>query len=240
MLVKYVARMTAAAMGMTATFLPKPLYGEAGSGMHFHQQLWQGERNVCYDAAGYGSSSATARSLHRGAAGARRGGHGVHKPVHQLVPAPGARLRGAGERRLLARQPQRRRPHPDLREPAGQRAVRVPARPTRRPTRTSRWPRSCWPGSTACAGAPTRRRSASGPWTATWRPFRTSGALAHQGAPHVARRGARCPGARSRLPAAGDVFGAELIGRWIRKKREEEREVATRPHPYEVELYYGM
>ena len=61
MLVKYVTRMTAAGLGMTATFMPKPLFGEAGSGMHFHQQLWHGERNVCYDAAGYGCSSETAR-----------------------------------------------------------------------------------------------------------------------------------------------------------------------------------
>jgi len=31
LLAKYVARMTAREMGMTATFMPKPLFGEAGS-----------------------------------------------------------------------------------------------------------------------------------------------------------------------------------------------------------------
>jgi glutamine synthetase len=36
----------------SATFMPKPLYGEAGSGMHFHQMLRRKGRNVFYDAEG--------------------------------------------------------------------------------------------------------------------------------------------------------------------------------------------
>jgi glutamine synthetase len=73
MLVKYVTRMTATAMGMTATFMPKPLYGEAGSGMHFHQQLWKNGINLFFDSKGHGSTSELARSyiagllLHGGA-----------------------------------------------------------------------------------------------------------------------------------------------------------------------------
>lgn len=43
---KYVTRMAALEMGLTATFMPKPLYGEAGSGMHFHQRLRLEGRNV--------------------------------------------------------------------------------------------------------------------------------------------------------------------------------------------------
>jgi len=42
MKIKYATKMVAAASGLSATFLPKPLYGEAGSGMHFHQQLLKG------------------------------------------------------------------------------------------------------------------------------------------------------------------------------------------------------
>ena len=30
------------------------------------------------------------------------------------------------------------------------------------------------------------------------------------------------------------------IERWTKKKRAEEREVRNRPHPYEIELYYGL
>src|SRR5256885_2612609 len=36
--------------GYYATFMPKPLFGENGSGMHTHQSLFQGERNAFYDA----------------------------------------------------------------------------------------------------------------------------------------------------------------------------------------------
>ena len=39
---------------------------------------------------------------------------------------------------------------------------------------------------------------------------------------------------------AGDVFSGDLIERWIAKKREDEREVTGRPHPYEIELYYDL
>ena len=35
--------------GLYATFMPKPLYGQNGSGMHTHQSLFQGARNAFYD-----------------------------------------------------------------------------------------------------------------------------------------------------------------------------------------------
>ena len=57
MIIKYVTKMTAHSHGQTATFMPKPLYGEAGSGMHFHQHLFKGKKNVFYDAKGYGCLS---------------------------------------------------------------------------------------------------------------------------------------------------------------------------------------
>jgi glutamine synthetase len=57
MLIKYVTKMTAHLHGQTATFMPKPLFGEAGSGMHFHQHLFKKNGNVFYDAQGYGCLS---------------------------------------------------------------------------------------------------------------------------------------------------------------------------------------
>jgi glutamine synthetase len=38
----------------------------------------------------------------------------------------------------------------------------------------------------------------------------------------------------------GDVFNADLIERWIKQKRWEDRQVRNRPHPYEIELYYDL
>jgi glutamine synthetase len=60
MIIKYVSKMTAQAHGKTVTFMPKPLYGEAGSGMHFHQHLFKGGTNVFYDPSGYGCLSQVA------------------------------------------------------------------------------------------------------------------------------------------------------------------------------------
>lgn len=59
-MIKYVTKMVAYRHGQTATYMPKPLYGEAGSGMHFHQQLFKESKNVFYDEKGYGHLSQTA------------------------------------------------------------------------------------------------------------------------------------------------------------------------------------
>ncbi len=56
-LIKYVTKMVAHGNDKTATFMPKPLFGEAGSGMHFHQQLFKEGNNVFYDPHGYGCLS---------------------------------------------------------------------------------------------------------------------------------------------------------------------------------------
>ncbi len=61
MLYKYVIKNVAYQRGYTVTFMPKPLFGDNGSGMHVHQSLWMGDSNLFYDANGYGLISETAR-----------------------------------------------------------------------------------------------------------------------------------------------------------------------------------
>jgi glutamine synthetase len=53
-LYKYVVKNVARQAGKSATFMPKPLFQENGSGMHVHQSLWKGGENVMYDFQGYG------------------------------------------------------------------------------------------------------------------------------------------------------------------------------------------
>jgi glutamine synthetase len=61
MLFKYVIRNTAWEGGKTATFMPKPLFGDNGSGMHVHQSLWTNGVPLFYDERGYGGLSDLAR-----------------------------------------------------------------------------------------------------------------------------------------------------------------------------------
>lgn len=60
MIYKYLVKNVARQNGLTATFMPKPLFGDNGSGMHVHISLWNGATNIFYDAAGYGGLSDTA------------------------------------------------------------------------------------------------------------------------------------------------------------------------------------
>ncbi len=54
---KYVARNLAKKYGMVACFLPKPIYGDNGSGMHTHQSVFKREKNLFYDPKGYAEMS---------------------------------------------------------------------------------------------------------------------------------------------------------------------------------------
>ncbi|PMC75361.1 MULTISPECIES: type I glutamate--ammonia ligase [unclassified Brachybacterium] len=58
---KYIVKNTVWEAGKTATFMPKPLFGDNGSGMHTHQSLWKDGEPLFYDERGYGGLSDIAR-----------------------------------------------------------------------------------------------------------------------------------------------------------------------------------
>src|SRR6266496_5309422 len=61
MLYKYIIKNVARAHGKTATFMPKPLFGDNGSGMHCHQSLWKDGAPLFYDEVGYAGLSDVGR-----------------------------------------------------------------------------------------------------------------------------------------------------------------------------------
>ena len=58
---KYVIKNVAREYGKTATFMPKPLFGDNGSGMHVHQSLWKGGKTLMADPKGYAGLSQLAK-----------------------------------------------------------------------------------------------------------------------------------------------------------------------------------
>jgi glutamine synthetase len=57
MLYKYVVKNVARAHGLTATFMPKPIFQDNGSGMHVHSSLWKDGEPLFYSELGYAGLS---------------------------------------------------------------------------------------------------------------------------------------------------------------------------------------
>ena len=239
MIVKYVAKMVARARGLTVTFMPKPLYGEAGSGMHFHQHLFKEGRNLFYDPAGYG--------LHSKDGLAYIAGLLTHGPAllaitnpstnsyRRLVPgfeAPVNAFFSLGNRSAAVRIP-RYATQPD--------AVRIEFRP---PDATCNvylaLAAQLMAGLDGIKQQLDPTAAGFGPidadifaWSdaqrATIKPLPTSLAESL----HALEND-------HDFMLAGEVFTPDLIERWVRARAEEDRAVRTRPHPYELKLYYDV
>ncbi len=239
LLVKYVTRLTAREMGLTATFMPKPLYGEAGSGMHFHQLLTRRGTNLCYDAKGYGTISKLARSyiagllLHGGAVMAFT--NPSTNSYRRLVPgyeAPVSAIFSLANRSAAIRIPKYAN---------HEGSARFEFRP---PDAT------CNPylavAAQLMAGIDGIRRELD-PTALGFGPFDEDVFR------WPAEKRAQIKSLPTSLDAAmdaleadhaflleGNVFSNDLVERWVEKKRGEDREVRNRPHPYEIELYYDL
>jgi glutamine synthetase len=84
--VKYVAR----TFGLTASFMPKPIFGQNGSGMHTHQSLFRGKENAFWDESAEFELSSTALHYIGGLLRHARGFTAITNPLvnsyKRLVP----------------------------------------------------------------------------------------------------------------------------------------------------------
>jgi glutamine synthetase len=236
MLFKYLVKNTAWQHGKTATFMPKPLFGDNGSGMHAHQSLWKDGAPLFHDEAGYGGLSDTARHY--------IGGLLHHTPsllaftnptvnsYHRLVPgfeAPVNLVYSARNRSAC---------------------IRIPI--TGNNPKAKRLEFRC-PDSSGnpylafsammMAGLDGIRNKIE--------PAAPIDKDLYELPPEEAKDIAQVPGSLSavidRLEAdheyllEGGVFTSDLIETWIAYKRENEIDpLRLRPHPYEFALYYDV
>ncbi len=102
---RLIVKEVAAWHGYYATFMPKPLFGENGSGMHTHMSLFRGGRNQFFDRRDEHHLSKTAKSFIAGLLVHAREMSGGARSVGELLQAARPGLRGAGVRGLVAAQP---------------------------------------------------------------------------------------------------------------------------------------
>lgn len=240
MLVKYVAKMSANARNKTVTFMPKPLYGEAGSGMHFHQHLFLDNRNVFYDPDGYGCMSQTAQYYIGGLLTHGPALLGLTNPstnsYRRLVPgfeAPVNAFFSLGNRSAAVRIP-KYASQPDT--------ARLEFRP---PDATGNVYLAL--AAQLLAGLDGIQRQIDpteagfGPIDANIFAWSDEQRLDIQQLPGGLAEALRALQDDHKFLLAGEVFSPELIQQWIDHKLEAEYyQVRNRPHPYEVSLYFDV
>ena len=235
MLYKYVVKNVARAAGKTVTFMPKPLFGDNGSACTVTRACGR-TAPLFYDEVGYAGLSDDRPLLHRRPAEARAFAAGLHQPDSELLPSPGARLRGAGEPGLLAAQPFGVRAHPDhWRQPQGQAAgVPVPD-PSANPYLAF--------AAMMMAGIDGIQNKIEPPEPVDKDLYELppDEALAIPQVPGSLEKVLDTLEADHEYLLDGGVFTADLVETWIDYKRSNELDpLRLRPHPHEFELYFDV
>ena len=231
LLYKYIAKNVCHKHGYVATFMPKPLFGDNGSGMHTHQSLWNDDEPLFFDKGGYALLSDMARHY--------IGGLLEHAPTILAFAAPTTnsyrRLVPGYEAPINLVYSQRNRSA----------CIRIPTysdSPKARRLEFRAPDPSCNPylafSAMLMAGLDGVKRKIEPPEPVDVDLYEL------EDAGHIRST----PGSLGEVLAAleedhqflleGGVFTEDVIETWISYKRERELEpVALRPHPYEFFLY---
>jgi glutamine synthetase len=230
---KYVVKNVARAAGRTATFMPKPVFEENGSGMHVHQSLWKGGETLMFDESGYALLSETALSYVAGLLAHGRALMAFCAPTtnsyRRLVPgyeAPVNLVHSQRNRSAAVRIPMY------LASPKAKRVEFRPPDPMANPYLAF--------SALLLAGLDGIARGLKPGDPVDTDLFDLS--------PEELASIANVPGslgdAMDALEAdhefllQGGVFTSDLIDEWLSYKRNETAQVNLRPHPWEFPLYY--
>ncbi|WP_394252641.1 type I glutamate--ammonia ligase [Arthrobacter pityocampae] len=233
---KYIVKNVSNAWGKSATFMPKPVFGDNGSGMHCHQSLWSDGVPLFYDERGYAGLSDTARWYiggllkHASAVLAftnptvnsyRRLVKGFEAPVN-MVYSQGNR--SAGIRiPITGSNPKAKRIEFRAPDPSSNPYLAFAAQ--------------------LMAGLDgiKNRIEPADPIDKDLYELPAEEAKDIQKAPGSLEEALLALEADNEFLQAGDVFTQDLIDTWIAYKREMEiMPLSLRPNPYEFELYYGV
>jgi glutamine synthetase len=237
---KYIVKNVCNRNGYTATFMPKPLFGDNGSGMHTHQSLWNEETPLFYDKNGYALISEMARHY--------IGGLLKHSSSILAFAAPTTnsyrRLVPGYEAPINLVYSQRNRSA----------CVRIPtysSSPKARRLEYRAPDPSCNPylafSAMLMAGLDGVINKVEPPDPIDEDLYEMLAHNGTEGGPKVQSTPGSLPEVLDALEAdhdylvRGGVFTQDVIDEWISYKREREVEaVALRPHPYEFHLYYDI
>ncbi|MDI3331766.1 MAG: type I glutamate--ammonia ligase [Micrococcus sp.] len=233
---KYVVKNTAEAFGKTATFMPKPVFGDNGSGMHCHQSLWAGGEPLFYDEKGYANLSDTARwyigGLLKHASAVLAFTNPTVNSYRRLVKgfeAPINMVYSQGNRSAAIRIPI---------TGSNPKAKRLEFRA---PDPSSN-PYLAFAAQLMAGLDGIRNRiEPAEPIDKDLYELPAEEAASIQKAPASLEEALRALEEDHEFLLAGDVFTEDLIQTWIDYKREHEiLPLSIRPNPFEFELYYGV
>ncbi len=240
MLVKYIVFNLAKKMGKTATFMPKPLYGEAGSGLHVHFKLLEDGKNLFYDKKGYSELSKTALGFIGGILTHAQALTALTNPstnsFKRLIPgfeAPTCIAFATSNRSAAIRIPGYVKSMEDKRfEYRSQDATCNPY---------LSFSALAMAGIDGILSKIDPVKSGFGPYDVNLYELSKDQQEKLKFLPHTLAEALTALSSDNAFLQKGKVFPKELIDGWITSKMKDDvLALQNRPHPYEFELYYGL